>query len=663
MAWLLVPYRKWLVLLLLLLSAACSREAELPAAKHGEITIDVRHSDAIVSLRGEWAFYWNRLLSPADFQSSRQPKPDGYLTQPGAWTNFRIMGRPIGPYGQATLRLIIHPEAGAQDEALALPPIAKAYRLWVDGRLAATRGVIGNDPAQESGAPSTTFVKFKSNGRPIALVLQISNHSSHFPGMLGAITIGPDARIEQQRLAPMRRTLFFSGGLAMIAFSCMAVFAFRRNDRSQLYFGIFVLLWTVIILVQHGHVAWLVELLGRIGEPEELRAEYVLLYASIPFAYAFFQSLYPEDIPARVLKIVVAVAAPLALAAVLAPVLLLPDLAHVAYALIGLMVLFLAYKVNKAVLKHREGAVFVLTGFAFLAAAGVADMASEMGLIVSDRRFMPFGILAFALSQALHMSHRSVRALQKVENLSAELDAKNQALELKIAETEHLSHQIVRVSEEERRRISQDLHDGICQQLTAARLRFSVLSKQIQDTSVNKDEVIKLSSLLEEAVNRAYDMSLGLWPVDTGAAELSTSFEELCRRIARMENLRVTFHRALRNCELRSPEMNRQLYRIAQEALANVVKHAKATKVDVSLTCTPQAGIVLAVEDDGAGLSGRNNSADGAGLGLRIMEHRAALIGGTLKLESRPCGGAAISCVVPCSRGINCPIRKETPDA
>lgn len=660
MGWAFELGRKWLpLLLLLLLSSGCGRQNTEPVAHSGEITINAHYSNVIVPLSGEWAVYWNRLLTPDDFQAPQVPKPDGYLMQPGTWNTFEVGGKAVGPNGLATLRLIVHPTAGKHALALNLPVITRAYRLWVDGRLGSSRGTVGRDPEKEGGAPSTSIVRFESDGRPIEIVLQVSNHHAHFALTATAITIGPEAKIELQQLSPMRRTLFFAGGLAMIAFFCMAVFAFRRDDRSQLYFGLFVLVWAILILIQYDREFWLVEIPGVDAKFVLLRAQYVLMFISLPLACAFFQSLYPNDIPAAVQKFAAIVFVPLAVSAAVSPFVWLRVLSDGAYVAIGVLVAVLAFQVGRAALRVREGAVFVLGGFAALAGAGLIDMASRMHFIEIDQLFMPFGLLAFALSQALHMSYRLVRSLRKVENLSTELDAKNAALEVTVRKTEHLSRQIVRISEEERRRISQDLHDGICQQLTAARLRFSVLRKQICGCGIAASETETLSVLLEGAVNQAYDLSLGLWPVDIGEAGLSTSFDELCRRIGRMDHLKVSFTAALHDCELRSDELNRQLYRIAQEALTNVAKHADASNVTVTLACTQDERIVLTVADDGKGLVKRDDKADGAGLGMRIMEHRAALIGGKLTIADRQGGGTSVSCVVPCAGSAGCPFRRN----
>jgi signal transduction histidine kinase len=325
--------------------------------------------------------------------------------------------------------------------------------------------------------------------------------------------------------------------------------------------------------------------------------------------------------------------------------------------------LFLAYSVIRAALINREGAVFVFGGFAALAAAGAWDMAIETYL-VREPHLMPIGVLVFALLQALHMSQRFVRNLRKVETLSAELDAKNIALELKMAETEHLSRQIVSISEEERCQISQDLHDGMCQLLTAARLRFSVLKKKLLLGEPGEDELEKSSQLLETAVNQAYDMSLGLWPVETGTGRLATSFEELCRRTARSNNIEVAFHSNLPLCPKQSPEVTRQLYRIAQEALTNVAKHSGANHASVAVFCSQGCGMRLTVEDDGVGRA-RSKSGGSGGLGTRIMQHRAVVIGGELSISDRPGGGTVVSCIVSCpgARASDCPSHAEKPHA
>lgn len=104
----------------------------------------------------------------------------------------------------------------------------------------------------------------------------------------------------------------------------------------------------------------------------------------------------------------------------------------------------------------------------------------------------------FIMSQAFALSLRFSRAFASVERLSVELENKNTALEDEIAERAKLEREIVTVSEEERRRLSHHLHDGLCQQLTGARLRCSVLERKLGPQQTGGDEFAQLTNLLEE---------------------------------------------------------------------------------------------------------------------------------------------------------------------
>jgi signal transduction histidine kinase len=645
---------------LLILCAACGLDEAAPRAQHGKITITPQSANRTFVLSGEWALYWNRRLTPADFRGPHLPRPDGYLEQPGGWNDFRLGGRTLGPYGVATLRLIVDPGPDKRELGLSIPQILKAYRLWVDGKLASTRGTVGDNATNEEGVPSRRLFTFEGEGRPIDIILQVSNHQLVVAGTTGDFRFGPARLVEQEMFSSARFGVLIGGCLLMMALYQFTIYVFRRTDSSPLYFGLFCLSWTAFIFIQYDREFLTVVLLPEGAQQAVLRAKWLFFYLSLPAVYAFFRSLFPQEVPASIQKVVTGAAVLLSLDALFAPLPVLYGTVAFSYVLIGLILLNCLYWASVATAKKRAGAAFMLGGFVLLAGAGLHDMWVDMH-VQSSYELVPFGIFAFALSQALNLSHRSARNLVKIENLSAELDTKNAALELKVAETERLSSQIVRVSEEERSKISQELHDGICQILTAARLGFSVLKKKMLMSGSEKADVDELSGLLESAVNEAYDMSLGLWPVETGTGQLATSFEELCRRTAHSGKLDITFRSSLPICPRQSPETTRHLYRIAQEALTNVAKHAHAAHVNVSIFCSPQAGMGMVVEDDGVGRAGTAGSTKGGGFGTRIMNHRAVVIGGKLLIGDRPGGGTIVSCTVPCliANQNECPIAVE----
>jgi signal transduction histidine kinase len=126
---------------------------------------------------------------------------------------------------------------------------------------------------------------------------------------------------------------------------------------------------------------------------------------------------------------------------------------------------------------------------------------------------------------------------------------------------------------------------------------------------------------------------------------VSPSLEELASRFAESSGVTIEFRKeqACGNC---ANEHLTQLYRIAQEAISNAVKHARAERIVVALSCLPRGAITLSVRDDGIGRSSAKKTTGGLGLG--IMAHRAQLIGGSLSIENATAGGTVVTCTVPC---------------
>jgi two-component system CheB/CheR fusion protein len=225
-----------------------------------------------------------------------------------------------------------------------------------------------------------------------------------------------------------------------------------------------------------------------------------------------------------------------------------------------------------------------------------------------------------------------------------------------ITERKRLEKEVLETAEREQRRIGADLHDGVCQQLAGINFLLRALQQKLDAGGrPAPDETRQLTTLMSDAINQARGLSHGLNPVDPGANGLPAALGKLA------DNVRETFRVA---CTFRS---NRpatapplllhdasaaiHLYRIAQEAVNNAIRHGRAKRVVISLNGSPGA-VTLAVDDDGVGFpkvprAGRPGR-DGHGMGLRTMRHRAHLIGAEFATgASRRLGGARVSCRLP----------------
>ncbi len=213
---------------------------------------------------------------------------------------------------------------------------------------------------------------------------------------------------------------------------------------------------------------------------------------------------------------------------------------------------------------------------------------------------------------------------------------------LTAAQEEHtrLEHEVLAASERERHSIGADLHDGLGQLLTAIELTCTMLKSDAAGHPVLTRRIDAMSRMLREAIAQTRFLARGLVPLGSDPDALQIGLTELIERINAIGKLRCVFE-CPQPVTVPDPFVSGHLYRIAQEAVNNAVKHARARQVTVRLV-TGEGALRLEVEDDGSGLA-RNRT----GLGLGVMQHRAKVIGGELTITSNRGEGVKIVCRLP----------------
>jgi signal transduction histidine kinase len=199
----------------------------------------------------------------------------------------------------------------------------------------------------------------------------------------------------------------------------------------------------------------------------------------------------------------------------------------------------------------------------------------------------------------------------------------------------------------EQRRIGQEMHDGLGQELTGLALSARALANRaIRERDAIAGELDQLAALATSCIQDARLIVQGLSPLTDADGNLDKALEALARRSS-LSGTPVRFvahHEAPINTELK---IRNHLYRIAQEAVQNALKHSGASAIDVELWAREDS-IRLAVLDDGCGLPVENPN--GAGLGMRTMRFRSSAIGGKLHVGRRENGGNSVVCEVPQNR-------------
>ena len=210
-----------------------------------------------------------------------------------------------------------------------------------------------------------------------------------------------------------------------------------------------------------------------------------------------------------------------------------------------------------------------------------------------------------------------------------------------VTERKRLQQQLLEISEREQRRIGQDLHDGVGQQLAAMRFQSSTLLQKLAGRrKVTLAEVERLDTMLEETLRQVRDLSRGLHPVSVDSHGLMHGLRELARQSLALFGVPCAFDCADTVLVL-DQRAAVNLYRIAQEAVRNAAVHGAPKQIRIQLA---EAGglLRLTIQDDGCGLPPDLKAS--SGLGLEIMRYRAASIGATCEILSQPGAGVTVQC-------------------
>jgi signal transduction histidine kinase len=210
-----------------------------------------------------------------------------------------------------------------------------------------------------------------------------------------------------------------------------------------------------------------------------------------------------------------------------------------------------------------------------------------------------------------------------------------------ITERRRLEKQVLEISEWEKQRIGQDLHDSLSQQLAGIAYLGKVLEQKIAAKSLAEtDDAAEIVALIDDAITQTKGLSRGLYPVRLEAGGLMTALSELAVTVEKLFLVSCCFEYD-RPVVINDNLMAIHLYRIAQEAVNNAIKHGKARNIVVSFR-GDNGATVLTVRNDGLGF--RKTSQDSMGMGMSIMRHRANMIGASLEIRSDAEGGTAVTC-------------------
>ncbi len=281
---------------------------------------------------------------------------------------------------------------------------------------------------------------------------------------------------------------------------------------------------------------------------------------------------------------------------------------------------------------------------------GLIHLADSREDVFSDSLVRVLEKAAMQLGTAIQRIHaeEAVRTAKdqlevRVRERTSELAQTNEALEAEIAHRERLENEVLNIGAREQQRIGQELHDELGQELTGLGYLAKSLHQRLDSQELSEAEMAaEVAQGIPLALRRVQGIVKNLVPPEIGDGQLVQALQTLASNVEDRAGISCCVesdqpevfcdtHRAI------------HLYRIAQEAANNAVKHGQARNIVVELE-TDRQRIILRVRDDGIGFSGEDDRP--SGFGLRIMRYRARICGGQLDVQSSADEGTLVTCTI-----------------
>ncbi len=385
--------------------------------------------DGPIALSGEYEFYWQQHVRPESFMAKNPPEADGFINVPGSWNGYELSGKKLGGEGYATYRLRVRLHEAAP-LALKFLNMGTALTAYANAQELFSAGVPGK--TAESTVPHyrPAVVDFAPQTNELELILHFANFHHRKAGAWETIQLGLAKDIHKLREQALLLDLFLLGSILIMGLYHLGLFMARKKEAASLYFGLFCLI-IALRLVATVEI-FLLYIFPAMGWELLLKLEYLSFYLATPTFTMFLYSLFKEDFPAPLLRVI-------QVTSILFSSLVLFTPAKVfSYSIIPYQVFTVssclcgAYLLLRWTFLKREGAAIILAGFVILFVT-IANDILDYNDLIQTARIVPFGLFLFIFSQALLLSFRFSRAFQTSDLQRQELEKINLKYEHELA--------------------------------------------------------------------------------------------------------------------------------------------------------------------------------------------------------------------------------------
>ncbi len=592
------------------------------------------NQDGILSLQGQWDFYWKRFLTNQELQSMN-PVPDIEADVPSVWTNYQVNGDNLPGFGYATYHLKVINADKEIPLSLRIPTMSTAYRLYIDDKLVSSSGTAAADKEQFIPQYKIITVQIPPSAKEFDIIVQVSNFVYSRGGMWYAVNMGTAEQIQDLNRHIIYRDIFLFSSFFILGLYYLCIFLIRREDKSSLYFTLmcFVAMGRTII---HGDYV-IYNMLPFISFGTIVFINYATLYWFPTTFTLLLRELFPDILPKKVVQGTVIYATGMTLFTLLAP---LHFYTRYTYFILPVVVLISSYTVVFTViafLKKKQDSLLVLFGTIAIVSGAAYDILCYYRVITYNvGELSSFGFFIFLSLQSFILARRSARALQDVNNLSIRLLEIDKLKDEFFANTSHELttplNGIMGITEAMLRGSEGELNEGQRQNLDIIAMSSRRLTHLVND-------------ILDYSRLKHKDLELDIKPVRISSVVDTTLL--VFRHLNNNPQLEIQSELSGNLPPVMADE--NRLAQIIYNLVGNAVKFTTRGKVRV--TAEPSGGTMrICVEDTGPGIpkdkfddifrsfeqvdSSLTRKRGGTGLGLYISRHLVESQGGKIWVDS-----------------------------
>jgi signal transduction histidine kinase/CheY-like chemotaxis protein len=599
-----------------------------------KIIIDLRkHSfTENASLDGEWLFYWKELLGPGD--ASKQNKT--IVRFPYLWTDHQAGKIALPAFGYATYMATVLLPGNTDQLTMRVPDVYSAFRLFINGRIAAEDGRVGVEEKDFSPHWLPKYIDLPYQTDTLRLILQISNFAHSRAGINKSIQIGKKDMMELKRVRSDGIDFALTGCLLMGGIFFLGLYLLGNRDKAILFFALFAIAYSYRIVGSENYA--LHTLLPGIDWNITIRMEYISLFISIGLFGFYSRYLYPDDQNTKIVFIVGGICAVFSVSTLVFPPFYFTQLINPFLWVTVFCLCYVPYLYVQAYQKKRPGSLYSLLSAFVLMTLFTISLLHYLHILPNFQLLNFSGYIIFFFLQSLVLSHRVSFALKQAGEQAAEgLKTKSEFLST-------MSHEI-----------RTPLNSVI------GMTHFLLLNSPREDQLDQLNAMAFSADNLLTIVNNVLDYSkieAGMIKFEQIEFDLNMLVENISKsfQTTAMEKgieLILTKDQALHHKILGDPTRTSQ---VITNLVDNAIKFTTKGTVSISIRLKEHTDhtvtLKIAVRDTGIGISAEkqkmiferftqanssiSRSFGGTGLGLSICKRILELQGSNLELQSEP---------------------------